>query len=82
MGTIHVLNNVKIYLYFGEHNPPHIHAKYAEYEASIIISSGEILKGSLPGKQLKMVRQWLKSSDEVREKLTLMFQNFNPHLRG
>ena len=81
MGTIHVLNNVKIRLYFREHNPPHIHAVYAEYEAQIVISTGEILNGELPKRQLKMVQDWL-SSKEVKEKLTKMFQDFNPHLRG
>lgn len=82
MGTIHVLNNVTIHLYYREHNPPHIHAKYAEHEALIEISTGEVLRGSLPKKQLKLVQEWLRSSEDVREKLTKMFQNFNPQLRG
>jgi hypothetical protein len=29
------------------HNLPHIHAKYAEFEASISIQDGEILAGEL-----------------------------------
>jgi hypothetical protein len=32
------------------HNLPHIHAKYAEFEASIGIADGEILAGDLPRK--------------------------------
>lgn len=38
-----------------EHNPPHIHAKYGEYNASFIISNGEILDGTL--KLLKHFRR-------------------------
>jgi hypothetical protein len=34
------------------HNLPHIHARYAEFEASIGLEEGEILSGDLPRKQL------------------------------
>lgn len=26
-----------IYMYLGDHMPPHFHAKYSEYEAQILI---------------------------------------------
>lgn len=42
------------------HNLPHIHAKYAEYEASISLADGEILGGELPGKQLRLVQAWIE----------------------
>ncbi|MBK9441372.1 MAG: DUF4160 domain-containing protein [Comamonadaceae bacterium] len=35
---------------------PHIHAKHAEFEASIEIGDGEILSGN-PRKQLQVVRR-------------------------
>ena len=41
-----------------QHNKPHIHAYYGEYEASIGID-GELLGGSLPAKQYKIVVGWL-----------------------
>lgn len=47
-----------IYMYFEDHNPPHFHVEYAEYEAMIEINSGEILRGSLPSKQLKYIQVW------------------------
>ena len=46
---------MKFYIYnsdFKEHNKPHIHAVYGEYEASISLD-GELLAGSLPRKSLK-----------------------------
>ena len=43
-----------------QHNLPHIHAKYAEFEASITISDGEILAGDLPRKQLRLVQAWIE----------------------
>ena len=42
------------------HNLPHIHAKYAEFEASIGIGDGEVLAGELPRKQLRLVQAWIE----------------------
>jgi hypothetical protein len=42
----------------SKHHKPHVHAVYGEYEASIGID-GELLAGSLPVKQLKLVEAWL-----------------------
>ena len=42
---------IRMYLLDNKHhNLPHIHAKYAEFEASINIADGEILAGKLPKK--------------------------------
>lgn len=46
-----------IYMLFKDtkpHNKPHVHVYYGEYEASIGID-GELLAGSLPAKQLKVI---------------------------
>lgn len=39
-----------------EHNPPHIHAFY---EASFLISTGEILKGNFPPKAKLLVKEFI-----------------------
>lgn len=44
------------------HNLPHIHAKYAELEATIDIPDGEILAGELPRKQLPLHKHGSKST--------------------
>lgn len=80
MATIHVINNVKIRLYSRDHNPPHIHAVYAEYEVKLEIMSGEIIVGHLPKTQLKEVSGWLENP-VVKEKLVKAFHRLNPHLR-
>jgi len=42
---------IKMYLLDNvHHHLPHIHAKYAEFEASISIIDGEIIAGELPKK--------------------------------
>ncbi|MCL2325632.1 MAG: DUF4160 domain-containing protein [Proteobacteria bacterium] len=47
-----------LYNDIAQHNKPHVHVYYGEYCASIAID-GELLSGSLPYKQLKMVVGWL-----------------------
>jgi hypothetical protein len=38
---------IAIYVYYGDHFPPHIHARYADSEAQIAIATGEYVAGSL-----------------------------------
>ena len=55
-----------IYMLFRDidrHNKPYVHVHYGEYKASIAID-GEVLSGSLPRKQLKMVIGWLAFHEE------------------
>ena len=52
---------VRIYTFDTQHhNLPHLHARYAEYEASVSIFDGEILTGELPRKQLRLVQAWME----------------------
>lgn len=55
-----------IAMYFNEHNPPHFHAKYAEYLAEVDIKTLQILKGELPKRAKAMVLEW---ADDHREDL-------------
>ena len=41
-----------------QHNKPHVHVSYGEYRASVGID-GELLAGSLPQKQYRMLTGWL-----------------------
>ena len=52
---------IRLYLIDNlHHNLPHIHAKYAEFEAAIALVDGEILAGELPRKQLRLVQAWIE----------------------
>lgn len=49
-----------ITMYFNDtnqHHKPHIHAYYGDYEAVIAID-GELLAGSIPSKQYRMINGW------------------------
>lgn len=54
-----------------EHNPPHIHAKYGEIEASFRIDNGEILFGQFPANGMRLVRQFI---DKYKNELLEMWE--------
>jgi hypothetical protein len=47
-----------VYMFFSEHNPPHFHVKYQEYEAIIDIETG-IVHGDIPRKALNLIFEWM-----------------------
>ena len=47
----------------AQHHRPHFHVYYNEYEASVGVD-GELLAGSLPVKQLKLVQAWAVIHEE------------------
>lgn len=42
------------------HNMPHIHARYGEYRATFSTITGDVLAGSLPKTQLRLVQAWVE----------------------
>ena len=49
-----------VFLDTQHHNLPQLHARYAEFEASIGIDDGEMLAGQIPRKQLRLVQAWIE----------------------
>ncbi|MGZ4976219.1 MAG: type II toxin-antitoxin system toxin DhiT [Methylobacter sp.] len=72
---------IRLYLMDNKHhNTPHIHARYAEFEASIDIADGEILSGELPRKQLRLVQAWIElHRDELMADWDLAVSGENPY---
>lgn len=63
-----------------QHGLPHIHTKYAEFEASVSISEGEILAENLPRKQLRLVQAWIElHRDELLADWDLAVSGENPY---
>jgi len=48
---------VKIF-FRGEHNPPHIHAVYGEYNGLFEIATMEMFEGDLSNRVQKLVKEW------------------------
>ena len=51
---------IVIYMFIGDHNPPHFHVYYDGELALIAIKDGQLLKGSLPPQAKRLVKQWLE----------------------
>jgi len=45
-------------MFFDDHNPPHFHITYQNYDATINIKNGTV-KGEMPRRALKLVYDWL-----------------------
>jgi hypothetical protein len=58
MPTISVFFGIVISMYWREHEPPHFHAAYGEFEALVSIQTLEVLRGVLPRRALVLVLEW------------------------
>lgn len=63
MPTISLFFGIVVTLYFGEsdtHAIPHVHARYGDQKIAVSIGDGEVLAGTLPRKQLRLLRAWIE----------------------
>ena len=60
MPRISSFYGIVITMYYGDHPPPHFHARYGDESAKIEISTGDVLAGSLSGRALRLVREWVE----------------------
>ena len=58
MPVLSMFYGVIISMFYKDHNLPHIHIQYAEYNA-IVDFNGNILEGELPVKQRKLIEAWI-----------------------
>ena len=67
MPTISMFYGILVLMYFKDnrrHHLPHIHIRYQDNNASVSIEDGNILEGTLPAKQFKMVQAWIEIHKE------------------
>lgn len=65
MPTISQFFGILIMMYFDDHNPPHFHARYNEFEALIAIENGRVLEGDLPKTATQLVETWRQQHHEA-----------------
>lgn len=58
MPTISMFRGIKITMYWNDHMPPHFHATYGGETVLVSIVDLEVIEGSLPSKQMKMLLGW------------------------
>jgi hypothetical protein len=66
-------------MFFNDHAPPHFHARYGEFEATIDIVSREVIQGDLPPRALRLVQEWaMIHTEELLEDWRLCRENSIP----
>jgi hypothetical protein len=60
MPTLSIFYGIVITIYWFDHAPPHVHARYGEHEAQIDIQAFKIINGSLPRRAKAMVLKWTR----------------------
>lgn len=49
---------ITITMYFFDHNPAHLHARYGQANALVALASGRVIAGELPPTAATLVRDW------------------------
>jgi hypothetical protein len=66
--TISRFFGISIATFFGDHGPPHFHARHAQGSAKVRIDSLEMIESTLARRQLRFVLAWAElGQDELRE---------------
>jgi len=66
-------------MFFNDHAPPHFHARYGEFEATIDIGTLEGIEGELPNRAFNLVREWaMIHREELLEDWRLCRENSQP----
>jgi hypothetical protein len=59
---------ITIFMYFNDHAPPHLHARYGRTKAMVRLSDGAVLRGELPSTARKLVSEWVQAhQSELQE---------------
>ena len=75
MPRVKTLSGVDIFVYIGDHNPPHFHAICAGDSCLIAIANFSVIAGSISANKLKLVLVWAKRNQGV---LAAAWNHFNP----
>ena len=50
---------IRMYFAPAEHNPPHLHAYFQDFEATYDLQKAELLDGNLPNSKHKLILAWI-----------------------
>lgn len=71
-----MFRGIKIFINWRKDRPPYFHAVYGGDEVIVLINELEVLEGSIPSKQLKMLLGWAAfHQEELKENWALAEQN-------
>ena len=76
MPRISAFYGISIYMYYRDHPPPHLHARYGGAEAEIAIESSHVTAGDLPKRAERLVAEWI---DQHQSELMENWQRARQH---
>jgi hypothetical protein len=62
MPVVHRFDGFVVRIYFGDHNPPHVHVVGPDFEALVSISDLAILEGAIPPKFSREALEWIAAN--------------------
>jgi len=65
MPTISMFYGILIQMFWDEHAPPHFHATYGEFKATINIRDLRVDQGFLPRRAAQLVLDWAELHQEA-----------------
>ena len=79
MPAVSRFRNMKILMFFFDHQPPHFHVRYAKRNC-ICLLDGSLHIGALPADQLSFVKQWAAvHAREIETNWQLCLAGKNPN---
>jgi hypothetical protein len=72
---------IVIHMYFGDHHPPHFHARYQAHKAVVRIRPPGLIAGELPPRALGMVIEWARLHESELLANWLRSRNLEPLAR-
>jgi hypothetical protein len=60
MPTVAIIGGIAIMFFYDDHNPPHFHARGADFETKIALSDLSVIAGSgrIRASDLRLIRDW------------------------
>jgi Domain of unknown function (DUF4160) len=79
MPRISSFYGIVIWMYWNDHNPPHFHATYGNFEILIKITDLSVYSGSLPSRAFGLVMEWASLHHvELTENWDLVTEELSP----
>ena len=69
---------IVIKMYFGDHNPPHFHAEYADKQVVVNLNTLAIIAGKLPPRAMGLVTEWATLHQQELQELWERAENLQP----
>lgn len=68
---------IVVRMFYNDHNPPHIHIEYQDYDATIDLEGG-VVKGEMPRRALRLIYEWIDLHKEELLEVWELARRFKP----